>query len=105
MDNTIDAELDEVIAKRKLNYSSEKGEQILMVKLGKPRPDSKPGGDWECPIQIGERIKLAFGVDSYQALSMALQLISIELRYLKDKQKLDLKWLEMDDLGFEPIRE
>jgi len=105
MDNINQTELGEVIAERELNYNSVNGEQTLIVKLGKPRPDSKPGGDWECPIQIGEKVKLAFGVDSFQALSMALQLISIDLRYLKDKQKLDLNWLDMDDLGFEPIRE
>ena len=105
MDNRIEPELGEVIAERVLDYNSQTGMQSLIVKLGKPRPDSKPGGDWECPIQIGEKIKLAFGIDSFQALSMALQLISIELRYLKDKQKLNLNWLERDDLGFEPIRE
>ena len=105
MDNIIETEFGEVVAKRELNYNTTDGEQILIVKLGKPRPDSKLGGDWECPIQIGDKIKLAIGVDSYQALSMALQLISIELRYLKDNQKLDLNCLGMDDLGFEPIRE
>lgn len=100
-----DINLGEIVAKRELNYISEKGEQILMIKLGKPRPDSKNRGDWECPIQVGEKVKLAFGIDSFQALSMALQLISIELRFLNDQQKMNLKWLEMDDLGFEPIRE
>lgn len=105
MDNINETELGEVIAERELNYNSVNGEQRLIVKLGKPRPCSKLEGDWECPIQIGESVKLAFGVDSYQALSMALQLISIDLRYLKDKQKIDLNWLGMDDLGFEPIRE
>ena len=97
--------LGEVIAERELSYNSENGKQSFIIKLGKPRPDLRAGGDWECPIQIGEEVKLAFGVDSYQALSMALQLLSIELRDLQDKQKLHLKWLETDDLGFEPIRE
>ncbi|GAA3624363.1 DUF6968 family protein [Flavivirga jejuensis] len=82
--------LDEAIAKKKLNYNSSFGEQSLIVKLGKPRADPRPGGNWECPIQIGEKIKLAFGVDAFQALLMALRLISIELKNLKDKEGLNL---------------
>jgi len=105
MDIIIEIELGEVIANRELNYKSTNGEQSLIVKLGKPRLDSKPGGDWECPIQIGEKIKLGYGVDSYQALLMAIQLVSIDLKYLKDKQKLNLNWLGMDDLGLNPISE
>lgn len=104
MNNKTKSELGEVIAKRELHYTSEHGEQNLTIILGKPRPDLIPGGDWECPVQIGEEVKLAYGVDSYQALSMALQLISIQLRHLKEEEKLNLKWLGMDDLGFEPIR-
>lgn len=100
-----DIKLGEPIAERELDYYSEKGKEILIVTLGKPRLDSDPEGGWECPIQIGEKVKLAYGIDSYQALSMALQLISIELRYLSNKQNTNLKWLGMDDLGFEPIRE
>lgn len=102
MDKTI--ELGEVVAKRELKYVDVNGEQSLYVKLGKPRTDLKAGGDWECPIQVGDKVKLAFGVDSYQALSMALQLISIEVKYLKDQQNLNLSWLGTADLGFEPIR-
>ena len=98
-------EFGDTIAERELNFKTDKGEQILIIKLGRPRPDSKPGGDWECPIQIGKEMKMAYGIDSYQALSIALQLISIELRYLKDAENLNLKWLGMDDLGFESIRE
>ena len=95
----------EVIAERELVYDTKKGSQTLIIKLGKPRPDLKPGGDWECPIQVGNKVTLVFGVDSFQALSLAQQFISIQLRYLKDKENLNLKWLDMADLGFEPIRE
>ena len=79
--------------------NTENGEGNLIIKLGKPKKSSKPEGDWECPIQIGETIKLAFGVDSYQALSMALQLISIEVKYLKEKQNINLNWLGLNNLG------
>lgn len=97
--------LDEVIASRTLHYTSEQGTQTLMIQLGKPKADTQAGGDWACPIQIGADVKIAFGVDSYQALSMALQLIAIEIRHLKNKQNIDLHWLGMDNLGLEPIRE
>lgn len=98
-------ELGEIIAQRELNYSTISGEQTLTVKIGKPRPDLNQGGDWECPIQVGDKVKFSYGIDSCQALSLGLQLISIELRFLKETQKLNLNWLKMDDLGFEPIRE
>lgn len=41
MNNKTDNEL----AKRKLTYHSENGEQTLIVKLGKSRPDPKLGDD------------------------------------------------------------
>ena len=105
MNNIKGITFDEIIAERELTYNSVNGVKSLIVKLGKPRPDSKTGRDWECPIQVGEKIILAFGVDSYQALSLAQQIISIQLRYLKDNQKLNIKWMGQDDLGFEPIIE
>jgi hypothetical protein len=88
-----------VIAVRELKYNSEIGEHLLVVKLGEPRPDDQ-GQDWMCSFQIGERRNTAYGVDSFQALMLALQMLSAELNHLKTKQKLDLKWLGMDNLGF-----
>lgn len=100
MTGKTDINIEEIIAERVLSYTQNKTEVLLSVKLGKPRPDLKEGGDWECPYQVGEKINLAYGVDSFQALILAQKLISIELDYLKKKQNLILKWLNMDDLGF-----
>jgi hypothetical protein len=102
MDNTI--KLGEVIASRELTLKLNDEEQILMIKIGKPRKDHSPDGDWECPVQIGDKKKLAFGIDSFQAMSLGLQLISVHLMYLTKKKKLNITWLGQEDLGQEPIR-
>jgi hypothetical protein len=75
-----------------------------MIKIGKPRRDHLTGGDWECPVKIGDKNKIAFGIDSFQAISHGFQLISVHLMYLTKKKKLNITWLGQKDLGQEPIR-
>ena len=99
MENPINIELGEVIAERQFSYIEANKEHILTIKIGKPRTDSKPNGDWECPIEINGKVKLAYGIDSYQALMLAQQLITADLKYLMAQKKNPLKWLGMDDLG------
>ena len=95
-----DLALGDILAERELKYVNSDGEQSLFIKLGKPRPDQKLGGDWECAFQIGDKIKLAYGVDSFQALLLAQKLISADINYLNKAKKLNLTWLGMRELGF-----
>jgi hypothetical protein len=100
MDNTI--KLGEVVASSELTYKLNDEEKIFMIKIGKPRRNPLPGGKWECPVQIGDTKKLAFGIDSFQAMSHGFQLISVHLMYLKKKKNLNIIWLE--NLSQEAIR-
>ena len=53
------------------------------MSLGQPRPDKRPGGDWECPFRIRGRgvsvVEFGYGVDSMQALTTALEGIRVLL--------------------------
>lgn len=92
-----------IIATRTLTLAK-KGS--VKVTIGKPEkfPD---GGDYYCPYQItgigSGKIKYAGGVDSVQALFLALQNIGTDL-YTSDEAKSgSLKWLDTEphaDLGF-----
>jgi hypothetical protein len=94
-----DINLGELLASREFNYTTENGEQVFIIKIGKPRPDKKKGGDWECPFQVGSKIHLAYGVDSYQALTLCIKMIALEVNHYNDIKKLNLTWLGMTDLG------
>jgi hypothetical protein len=52
----------------------------LQVKVGAPQPD---GEDWYCPVCIkglDSKERRIFGVDSWQALTLALRLVEAMLR-------------------------
>lgn len=74
--------------------------ETLRIILYQPQIDTKSGGDWECTVNIGEQTLTLYGVDSFQALLHAIQIIKVELDLLKNKNQLDIKWLGMDDFGF-----
>ncbi len=92
--------LEYVIAVRELELDHD---QKITIKIGKP--EIYPEADHHyCPYQIlgigKESIRYANGVDSVQALLLALSKIGIEL-YTSDEVKTGkLKWLGMTDLGF-----
>jgi hypothetical protein len=69
------------------------------VSLGQPRPDKKPGGDWECPFRISGSgvsiVEFGYGVDSMQALTTALD----GIRALLDENFGSLEWEE--NAGFQ----
>jgi hypothetical protein len=83
----------QVVARRVL---SEKGfpRRKIIVSLGMPRPDRHKGGDWECPFLIegiGQpKVQKGFGVDTMQALIVALRGIRVTL----DCTRRDLFWLD-----------
>lgn len=71
-----------VIAERQLVSRGNTAARVR-VSLGQPRPDKRPGGDWECPFRIrGPRVSIlefGYGVDSMQALTTALEGIRVLL--------------------------
>ncbi len=81
------------IAIRRFAVAGEVGREVVLT-LGKPRPDPKPGGDWMCSVLIegtakGRRRRI-YGVDAIQALQLALEYARREL----DASGLDLTWLD-----------
>lgn len=72
----------------------------VVVTLGVPQ--AVPGSDWGCPLQITglnttwRRPKYVFGIDSFQALHLAMQGAGVVLESAKQK----LEWLgQTEDLG------
>ncbi|HYD46948.1 MAG TPA: hypothetical protein VEB21_01305 [Terriglobales bacterium] len=76
------------LAIRELNHSIIK--RPVQVRIGFPAPARR---DWRCPYQIvglgSRRVRYAYGVDSMQALQMALEAVAIELR----PHRSQLSWL------------
>jgi hypothetical protein len=74
----------------------------VIVKIGKPFPDETGGGSWCCPYSISvgadERIFYGAGVDSLQALRIAIKNIDAELSTIY--RDLKLTWMGDTDLGF-----
>jgi hypothetical protein len=72
----------------------------VVVTLGVPQ--AVPGSDWGCPLQITglnttwRRPKYVFGIDSFQALHLAMQGAGVVLESARQK----LEWLgQTEDLG------
>jgi hypothetical protein len=93
-------ELGEVIAERLLEGEHEGRSITVTVKVGKPVPD--PDGLWTCPYLISSPIKekrfYAGGVDSVQALYLALHMIGAELR--SGYREVRPRWYGREELGF-----
>lgn len=79
------------IAVRRLAVVGEPGRELI-VTIGKPRPDPKPGGDWMCSFLVEglprTRRRAAHGVDALQALLMAVEGVRATL----DASGLQLAW-------------
>jgi len=81
----LEFELGEVIAEREVLFTPDEGEpHVIIVRLGRPRPDpSAPKHSWCCPYQIlgigRDRVLAIFGVDAMQALVLALHTVPGEL--------------------------
>jgi hypothetical protein len=86
------------IAARRV-YKAPSGKAVV-VTLGVPQ--RVPGSDWGCPLQITglnttwRRPKYVFGIDSFQALHLAMQGAGVVLESARQK----LEWLgQTEDLG------
>jgi hypothetical protein len=90
-----------VIAERELDGYDDGAPCKVFVRFGQPF-QNESGDSWYCPYSIsspqGERIFYGAGVDSLQALRIAIANVSAELatRYAGFR----LKWLNENDLGF-----
>lgn len=74
---------------------------IITVRIGKPFPDQKDEGCWYCPYSIEvddtKRLFYGAGVDSLQALRIALSMIETEL--VSKFAHLNLTWMGEQHLG------
>src|SRR5438046_8416211 len=88
-------EISEVIAERRLYLEGQPG-TIIRILLGKPQRAPSPSNEdaMLCPHQIigvgTRRVRSAWGVDGFQALRMAMQMIGSEL-YFSLNRKFDGK--------------
>jgi hypothetical protein len=98
MSKEVDRQLGRPIAERVLTCGKRK--RTLIVRLGMPR--KVPRSDWACPYQIvglrDSRVEDAYGVDSVQALIMALESIRRRL----ERSRVSCTWMggEEGDAGF-----
>ncbi|MEV7924216.1 hypothetical protein [Kitasatospora sp. NPDC088779] len=83
-------ELGQVIASRELAFTAPDGTQRpVLLEVGLPCRDPE-GPDWYCPYRITghpgvvDRVTAIFGVDSLQALQLALTRLPGELRELSE---------------------
>lgn len=89
----------EIIAERELEIEDNR---VVQVVIGKPQrfPD---GSDYYCPFQITGirkgKIMHAGGVDSVQALLLAMQMISANLYTSDEGRAGTLTWLGKRNLG------
>lgn len=89
-----------MIATRDLTLAEIK---TVKVSIGTPAPYSD-GKDYYCPYQIigiGDgKIKYTSGIDSVQALYLAMKKIGATITASSEAKSGKLKWLDNLDLGF-----
>jgi hypothetical protein len=78
-------EIDIVVASREMALCFEDGRtETFLVRVGMPY-EYGDGFDWCCPYDIGTESKLklsgTFGIDSIQALELAMKIIKVETEY------------------------
>lgn len=95
-----------VIAERVLDLkSSLRSTTKVIVRIGRPRRDRQLTRDWYCPIRIlgigMDRVQVAYGIDSVQALQLAQTMIAATLvLYYQRLNPGTLTWLGNAHLGF-----
>jgi len=91
-------ELGTVIARREFDCGAIK----ITLEIGAPYPVDD-GGTWFCPLRItgldSSRVRRVGGVDSMQALVLALASAAADLYTCDAAREKILKWLDQDDLG------
>ena len=91
-----------LIAERQLEGRENGKECSVIVKIGKPFQDEDNQSSWYCAYSIEvnstQRLFYAAGVDSLQALRIAISMVETELT--TTFRHLDLRWMGENDLGF-----
>jgi hypothetical protein len=95
---------DDIVAQRTLWVESSTGKRPVVVAVGRPYPIDG-GENYECPFTIdgmmATSLRSAKGVDSVQALSLALSIIGASLYTSREYKAGELTWFAgQDDLGF-----
>src|SRR5215472_12500476 len=95
--------IDTVIAEREIDGQQNGRPFKVIVRLGRPFLDETGDGPcWCCQYSImspvGEHIFYGAGLDSLQALRIAISMVSSELS--TTYAEFGLKWCGEDDLGF-----
>ena len=96
-----DRPLTDVIARRELDVRD--STQKVIVELA--RPYQRPTSEFACPFRIeyGQTViqHEIFGEDAFQALQLALKLVSVQLHYDEGLPLGQMYWLEPDvGMGF-----
>ena len=99
--------LEPIIAERHIELAGTEEEpaRVITVSLGMPRPFPN-GTSFYCPYRISgfpkDRLQYAGGIDSFQALQLAQNMISVEMEVRKDAFGERLRWEAGTggDLGF-----
>lgn len=104
----MDPRVDEVVAERRVDAVSDDG-SVVPVRLivGRPRPDSQPGGDWQCPHRIlglgDESVGVSHGVDSLQAFLLSVWTLELKLTERAAAASVRLEWLGSSDLDLRVV--
>lgn len=97
--------LGNIIAERVLNAKKGSRSYVATIRIGQP-VKSADAPDYRCPYQIAgigdDVIRSASGVDSMQALWLAIQLLPVELRFRY--KEFSFTWLGHRDLGFRRLK-
>lgn len=97
---TVKPSIDAVVAERQLTLKSPPAEaKEVRVIVGKPT-QSPDKADYYCQVQIiglgDEKVRPIYGLDSIQALQLALRFIAQQL----EEHRKELRWVENEDIGF-----
>jgi hypothetical protein len=101
-------QLTDVIGERTLEARMPDSDAVMeiRVRIGRPYAHPDPDWDWVCPIQIlglaDEAVRNVYGIDAIQALTLALQMVGINLAAAA--RGGELRWLGRSDLGASPAR-
>ena len=90
-------------AEREFEYHDGEGAHPVLLRIGKPAPDPAPDGDWRCAVDFvglpdGDGTFYAVGVDSLQALLLALSAATARLKALRARGSA-LTWEGQAALG------
>ncbi|MER5809397.1 hypothetical protein ABT143_14575 [Streptomyces sp. NPDC002033] len=101
---TVEAELGEVVAERRLEARTPDGRiREVVLRVGRPHPGAEEGIDWTCPGHVEglgpAGVVPVHGVDSLQALLLCLFRLRTSVESAAREQGAVLTWLGGEDLA------